>query len=684
MARVPIAENVVPFARVTDHKIETPNMAAGGEMVGRALEGFGGALGDASNSLQVVAAAQDNAATKEAANNVDSQANGLLFTGEQPFFEKRGKDALESRPDVEKRLDDIIAEGRKGLKTPKQIEMFNERVNQQRLSWGARIADHAQTQVFKYDDEQSAAGIDIAAQSAVANSLDPAESRKHIESGIGLIQHRGMLNGWSPDVIKVKSLEFTSGTHLDVATSLAYGNGAAGPQLAEAYANHNRAEMTADGYQAAMTHARTEQNSLDAEQHRIEAEQRRALTEAKREAKDSADSVYRNIQDGVVVKPQDLATAINNARTAGDDALVEGLRQGGLKTSLTAQYANATPGDIQAEANRLSAEITQAGGKVDPDKMVTRDHLQVLADKGRTELKADPFKWASDHLGMAPDKLNLADPNSVAARVKLATTIARRTGTEPVALTQDEVAGSQNTLQHGTTQEKVALALRLSHLGPLATPAAEQLTNNPGFINLIGLSTHGNRGVAASRVNQIVTGYDVLKTKPKLIDKTQAGQQFNEAVGGAFQFLPQVSAGVMSNAQALLGSQANEHGWSEWGQIDNGAWYKSINSALGAYTKDGKQIGGLAKFNGAMTVLPEDMDQTEFETRISKATKAGFFAAHNGEPVYSTGKNPTVTDLKRMAWVPSGDGIYRLTDGSGFLHTKDGRFYEIDIHKLNR
>jgi hypothetical protein len=36
-----------------------------------------------------------------------------------------------------------------------------------------------------------------------------------------------------------------------------------------------------------------------------------------------------------------------------------------------------------------------------------------------------------------------------------------------------------------------------------------------------------------------------------------------------------------------------------------------------------------------------------------------------------------------MQWVPSGDGVYRLTDGNGFLKTKQGDFYEIDVVKLN-
>jgi hypothetical protein len=198
---------------MTDAKIQTPDMGAGGAMVGRALEGFGQQLGGAAQDFQVIAAAQDNAATKEAANHVDTTANDILFTGQNPYFDTRGRDALASREDTEKQLDAAIAEARKGLKTQRQLEMFDSRVNQQRLSWGARIADHAHTQAFKYDDEQSEASVLVAGQSAAANYLDPEQSRRDLDTGIANVRHRGQLNGWSPEATKVEELKFTSGVH---------------------------------------------------------------------------------------------------------------------------------------------------------------------------------------------------------------------------------------------------------------------------------------------------------------------------------------------------------------------------------------------------------------------------------------------------------------------------------------
>lgn len=683
MPRVAEAVNTVGIASPgVSARVDAPNMGAGGEMIGRALQGLGNAGADFADTMMQIQSAQDNAAAKEATNSVNARVNDLLYTGEDPYFQKSGKGALEARPTTDKGITDAITEARKGLGSPHQQKLFDQALADQRRSWGAQIANHAFKEAFSYDDEQSAARADQAHENAVVNYLDPVESRAQLDTGIAEIHHRGDINHWSPEKTQIDALKFTNEAHKDVGEQLAYSGGQDGPKLAIAYADRHRGELTGDGYDSILTHARVQQNALEAEQRRQATEQRRIEREAKTDARDRAQSVYRNIQDHVVVDPKALAGAIGDAKTAGDDALAEGLRQGGLKNNLTQQYAGATPAELQQRVNELSADITKAGGKVDPDKMVERDTLSELLTKSRSELNRDALSWGAAHLGISVEKLNLNDPASIAARLDAVTKIASRTGTTAQPLMQDEVAASQQTLYHGSTQDKVGLAMRIARLGPLALPAAEQLSNNPGWQNLIGLATHANHGVAASRVNQVLTGQDVLKTKPKLIDQSAATRQFQQFVGGSLQFLPRVSAGVYANAQALLASQANEHGWNEWTDAQGG-WQSSVNSALGAYTKNGKKYGGLATFNGGVTILPENMAQDEFEGRIAKSNGPEFRKAQNGIPVFGDGRTPTATDLKKMQWVPSGDGIYRLSDGNGFLKTKQGGFYEVDVARMH-
>jgi hypothetical protein len=685
MAQVPISQGRrVALQPLPAEKLRAADFGSGGEAIGQAATRFGQQVADFAEYKEKVQSLEDQAVVKEATNNLNQHYAEVGYTGADPYYAKQGKAAILARPQVEQGLDTLIDTTRGGLQNERQRKMFDNAVKPQRIEWGTQLAQHSERETVAYEADESTSRVGMATEMARLTYLDdPAHGEKQLETALGEIENLGRLKGWGADKIATEKLKTASGTYKDIGTRLAYEGGAKGPDLARAFVKQHEGSMIGDDRETVLTHARTQQNANEAEQRRIEADAHRQQREAMADAKDRANSVYRNIQDGVAVDPKALASAIGDARLAGDDALVEGLRQGGLKNNLTQEYASATPGELASRVNELSAEITKAGGKVDPDKIVERDHLQTLLTKSRTEIHSDPLAWGAEHLGISIPPLDLRKPDSIMARVSAATTIARRTGTTPRPLTQDEVAAFQQRITSGTTEQKVDLALKLARFGPLALPAAEQLTNNSGFINLIGLATHGNHGVAAARVNQIVTGYDVLKTKPKLVNKDQAQQQFNEYVGGAFEFLPQVSSGLFSNAQALLAAQANEHGWAEWNDVDSRAWYRSVNSALGAYTRDGKQVGGLASFNGAVTVLPENMSQDEFEGAIAKAHGPEFRRAQNGDPVSADGRMPTATDLKRMQWIPSGDGVYRLSDGNGFLKTKAGGFYEIDVGKLN-
>jgi hypothetical protein len=150
----------------------------------------------------------------------------------------------------------------------------------------------------------------------------------------------------------------------------------------------------------------------------------------------------------------------------------------------------------------LSANITKAGGKVPPDKIVERDHLQTLLGKSRSALNQDPLSWGAEHLGINLSPLNLNDPGSVSDRVQAATLIARRTGTTPRPLMQDEVAASQQILNHGTFRTRLGWRSGCRSWGRLALPAAEQLTSIPPISTSSGLrrtATAASRRRASTR-----------------------------------------------------------------------------------------------------------------------------------------------------------------------------------------
>jgi hypothetical protein len=225
--------------------------------------------------------------------------------------------------------------------------------------------------------------------------------------------------------------------------------------------------------------------------------------------------------------------------------------------------------------------------------------------------------------------------------------------------------------------------MTLARFGPLAPDAAQQVApNDAGLLHLIGLASHSNYGVAISRVNQAIAGYEAMKTEGQIVGKLAKLPDFNTYVGNSLQFMPGARDGVFTVAKALLAEDAAQKGWADDTAADDKAWYRATNSALGAYNRGNVQYGGLAGFNGAQTVLPENMSLDDFEGRIARANDRQFLSAGNGVPVTGSGVQLNAGDLKKMHFIPVDDGVYRFEAGGSFVHTKDGHPFELNVRHL--
>jgi hypothetical protein len=685
MARVTVFEGGnVQLQGSTDARVRTADFSANPLAVG--LKSAGEAVGNFAEDQFRLSQIHDEAATKEAATAVNEYWAENAYTAPGAYFSTLGKSTLEAKPGLEKGLDDHIKAVRANLKSPRQQYLFDQAVAPQRTTWGIQISQHAEKETKTWAIGEAEGRATLSGEEAKRSYFaDPASGEGYITTGLSEIAAVGELQGWGADQVHAKQLEYESKTRRDIGEALAYA-GPGGPKLAERFVEVHASTMTADDREHVQTSARVVTNQQLAEQRRVEAEARREQREVAADAKDRANSVYRNIQDGVPVDAKTLTGAIEDARIADDPALGEGLRQGGLKNSLTQQYSGASPIELQDRVNELSAEIAKQGAKVKPDLVVERDHLQTLLGKANTAIANDPLSWGAAALQISPGTLDLNNAQSISERSNVAMRVARRTGGQIRPMTNEEAATFGPIVATGNVQQRSKLAVQLAKFGPLADEAARQVApNNPGFQNLVGLAGHSNSAVAMSRVSQVISGQEILRSSPKLIDKTAAQRMFDEQTGAAFTFLPTVRAGVVDNAYALLAADANERGAHEWGQAmgDRGSrWYAAFNSALGAYTQGGKQYGGLAKFNGGVTIVPEDMDVPTFEARIARARAAEFAKAQNGMPAFANGQVPSAADLRKLQWVPARDGVYRLSNGSAFLMKREGGFYEVDVRKL--
>lgn len=596
MPVVPTARNVIDFPSPgVNARVDAPNMGAGGEMIGRALEGLGGELGNAAEVQQQIETIHDHAAVKEQINKNLSWFTEAGYTGPNAYFQKDGRDAVETQPMVTKGLDELIRQNRAALNNPRQQRMYDLAMEPMRNEWGAKIAQHGAQQEKVYDQQQSAGLQTSSAELAKAQYLnDPDAAEKQIDTGLTEVDRYWRSQGAAQPFIDAKKLEYASGIYKDVGANLA-NSGPDGPKLAQALVERHGGSMTADDRYAVTTHARVSQDMLDAKARQAEAEQRRLVEQAQRDARTRAQSVLDSVVPGIPVDPKTFASAIGDAQTAQDEGLLKRLQQVQTKNTVLFTHQHDTPIDLQNQVNALSAKIARDGTKADPSDILTRDTLQQLYNNSSEDLRSNGLAYAAQHLGMAPEPLNLMSPASIHARVQLAQRASQLTGTEVAPLQPAEVQPLTQAWRAGDAGTKTNLVMRLAQFGSMAPAAAQQIApNDAGLVHLIGLASHSNRGVAISRVNQAIAGYEAMKTEGQIVGKIAAGalgqSRFNEWTGSALQFMPGARDGVYTVAKALLAQDAAQHGWPDENAAgsDQGekAWYRAVNSALGAYIRD--------------------------------------------------------------------------------------------------
>jgi hypothetical protein len=655
-----------------------------GPGIGAGLEKLGEAGQQAAGVLDQVQQWHDEAAVKEATNKINEWYAGAAYTGPNALFSKLGKDALTTAPLVTQGLTNEIANSRQGLQNDRQRFLFDEAVKPQQIDWQTQIGKHVVEQTRTYATNEATARAGMTAEMAGLTYLDdPKQGEDHIATMNAEIAKAGQLQGWGPDQIAAKQFTATSGIYKDVGTQIA----SAGPQgwdLARTFVEQHKGSMSDDDRASVLDRADTEQRQAEAAQRAAEAEARRQQNEAERAARDRVQSAIDGpFAEGIPMDPGQYSSVLDDAKATGDPNLIKRVQDAQLKNTTLFAHQHDTPLDLQNQINGLSAQIAKAGTKVDPNLIIQRNALQQLYGNSSSQLKSNGIGWAADHLGMPVQPLNLSDPASIDNRLELVTAASKRAGQAIDPLQPDEVTPLTQQWRTGSAQAKLNLVAGLARMGPLATAAAQQVApNDNGLIHLVGLASHSNRGVGLSRVSQAIAGYEAMKTEAPLVNKLASPTDFNAFTGTALQFMPGARDGVLTTAKALLAEDAASHGWKDNNDADDKAWYRAVNSALGAYSRGSVQYGGLAGFNGAQTILPENMSLDDFEGRIARANGPQMRSAANGAPLAGDGSALNAGDLKKMHYIPVGDGIYRLENGGAFVHTKDGQPFEIDVRKL--
>jgi hypothetical protein len=238
---VPLARNTVDFAPPgTNARVQAPDMGAGGEMVGRALERVGGELDQAAHVQDEISNQFDMAAAKEAATHQTQFYTDTAYDPKTGFYGRRGKDALEASEPFKKSLDDNLENLRKGLKSPRQQRYFDQIISPQMNSWHAKAGEFVSDQQLTYSVDQANARADTSLDAATRIYGDDADQgEKQLSTALGEIEHVGRLKGESDEWIQSKQAEASNKAFAVIATQ----KGIADPVGAVAFVEGHKDRM---------------------------------------------------------------------------------------------------------------------------------------------------------------------------------------------------------------------------------------------------------------------------------------------------------------------------------------------------------------------------------------------------------------------------------------------------------
>jgi hypothetical protein len=184
--------------------------------VGEAIQQAGQQLGRAAAGWDEVQATYDEAAVKKLAVEADQRKREILYTGDDPFFNKQGFDAGDAREGVETRFTELREEAMRGAQNDRQRNML---ANVLEKSFGDSLVDvakHTTAQLNVEWQKQNEARLAGFQQDAVRLYSDPERYTDNIAGGLLEIQSAAERQGWSEERVDEAEERFISGVHTAV------------------------------------------------------------------------------------------------------------------------------------------------------------------------------------------------------------------------------------------------------------------------------------------------------------------------------------------------------------------------------------------------------------------------------------------------------------------------------------
>lgn len=209
MPQVPTLQSQIA-PRAAPNIQRRPLQSVAGETLGAGLGNAGGLLHRIELEERDKA---DRAAVIDATSMLTAAENELLYNPESGAYSKQGKNAFnlsgQVLPEYDKRAGKIIGE----LKTPRQKQIFAERLKEQRGRVERDLGQHEYQQRERYYDEADSALIVSSIESAGRSNGDPERVATELATQRAVIDGMARRKGWDDITRQAKLREFESKTH---------------------------------------------------------------------------------------------------------------------------------------------------------------------------------------------------------------------------------------------------------------------------------------------------------------------------------------------------------------------------------------------------------------------------------------------------------------------------------------
>ncbi|MGN6124818.1 MAG: hypothetical protein ACTHOJ_17880 [Sphingomonas oligoaromativorans] len=434
--------------------------------------------------------------------------------------------------------------------------------------------------------------------------------------------------------------------------------------------------------------------SADVAYRRQLSQQKAADAQALQQQKVANDTAWAQMKQGRYEPDQYYALA-DKMDAAQQAATAVEVRAAGTEIAASESWRGATPGERQAEIERLAAKPT-----------LTPQEGQTLRGlKGQQAWLAD--KSAIERMAYATNAkitpIDLSDPSSFQQRAQQLDGSWQRyggrkdfiiPGIDPVDQFKTLIASPQRS-------DRVAAAMAMQAAGPYAGAILDQVApQDHAFRSATLLSVLPN---GQELMEKALKAPDAIRANPAIFKPTKGsdGKEgpnfdtiFGRAFGSALQGLPaDQRTAVYDNARALYAATAGDNGWTE---LHPGEVLRQGYFTLGGRETGLGWAGGFGNWNGQPVVLPVGMNQAEFDRRVSRSSAAEWgsgvdqktgqpHAALNGAPwVPSQNRTMSTSELRSLTPTMVRDGVYMLRNGNNtFVTTKDHRPYLFDVRRLS-